>query len=33
LRTIVATPEAVGFLVHIKPPNAIKNPERMLLGL
>ena len=23
----------LGFLVHIKPPNAIENPERMLLGL
>jgi len=23
----------VGLLVHIKPPNAIENPERMLLGL
>jgi pyruvate/2-oxoglutarate dehydrogenase complex dihydrolipoamide acyltransferase (E2) component len=22
-----------GVLVHIKPPNAIENPERMLLGL
>ena len=23
----------LGFLVHIKPPNAIENPERMLLGM
>ena len=30
---IVDGAEAVGFLVHIKLPNAIENPERMLLGL
>ena len=30
---IVDGAEAVSFLVHIKPPNAIENPERMLLGL
>jgi len=35
MKRIVDGAEAVGFLEHIKPPppNAIENPERMLLGL
>ena len=28
-----AEARGAGFLVRIKPPNAIENPERMLLGL
>jgi pyruvate/2-oxoglutarate dehydrogenase complex dihydrolipoamide acyltransferase (E2) component len=28
-----AEARGLGFLVHIKPPNMIENPERMLLGL
>ena len=30
---IVDGAEAVGFLVHIKPPQRHREPERMLLGL